>query len=391
MPTKHGDRLLVWGVAGIDANAIAQAQRTSELPFIEGHVALMPDAHFGLGATVGSVIPTRGAIIPAAVGVDIGCGMIAVETSLTAADLPDSLNRLLSLIERSVPSGVGRGHRRRDRQLPGDAWCLANPNPSVDDDSKLGAKARQQFGSLGAGNHFVEVCLDPKDTVWVVLHSGSRGVGNRLAMSHIGRAKGLMRQRLISLEDPDLAYFVEGEPEFESYLDDLLWAQDYARGNRETMMDAVLARLASVVAAPLQEVRRVDCHHNYTAREHHHGKDLWVTRKGAIRARRGDWGVVPGSMGTNTFIVKGLGNPASYDSAAHGAGRTMSRTQAKKTLTVESLADAMGGKAWLADKADALLDEHPDSYKDIERVMADQADLVEIEVELHQILNYKGA
>jgi len=391
MPTWHSDRLLVWGAGGIDPKAIAQAQRTSDVPFVEGHVALMPDAHFGLGSTVGSVIPTRGAIIPAAVGVDIGCGMIAVETSLTAADLPDTLGGLLSLIERSVPSGVGQGHRRGYGRLPGDTWCVRNPNPTVEHNSKLGVKAREQFGSLGSGNHFVEVCLDPKDTVWVVLHSGSRGVGNRLAMSHIDRAKGLMRQRFASLEDPDLAYFVEGEPEFELYLADLLWAQDYALGNRETMMDAVLDDLVSIVAAPLREVRRVNCHHNYTAREHHSGKDLWVTRKGAIRAREGDWGVVPGSMGTNTFIVKGLGNSASYDSAAHGAGRMMSRSQAKKKLTVESLCEVMNGKAWLAGKADALLDEHPDSYKDIERVMADQTDLVEVEVELHQILNYKGA
>ncbi len=200
----------------------------------------------------------------------------------------------------------------------------------------------------------------------------------------------MLRQRLESLEDRDLAYFAEGEPEFKAYLRDLLWAQDYARGNREAMMDAILRDLRAVVSTPFEEVRRVNCHHNYTARERHHGKELWITRKGAIRARDGDWGVVPGSMGTNTFIVRGLGNPDSYDSAAHGAGRTMSRTRAKKQLTVQSLADAMEGKAWLADKARALLDEHPDSYKDIGKVMADQADLVSIETELHQILNYKG-
>lgn len=390
MPEKLSNRLLAWGVENIQGEAIAQAHRTSQLPFIHGHVALMPDAHFGMGATVGSVIPTLGAIIPAAVGVDIGCGMIAVETSLDASQLPDDLYRLLSLIEESVPAGVGRGHTRGSKELPGDKWYKKHPNESVNKDAKLGAKTLMQFGSLGSGNHFVEVCLDVDENVWVVLHSGSRGVGNMLARQHINRAKGLMKERFIHLEDPDLAYFTEKDPEFQVYITDLMWAQDYALASREEMMNAVLANLRHVTTA-FFEKRRINCHHNYTARENFHGKNLWITRKGAIRAREGDYGVIPGSMGTSSFIVKGLGNKSSYNSSAHGAGRLMSRSEAKRTLTTESLTEAMGDTTWLKDKATALLDEHPDSYKDIERVMADQADLVTIETEINQILNYKGA
>ncbi len=390
MPEKLSRTLLAWGAENIDPKAVAQAHRTSKLPFIQGHVALMPDAHYGLGSTVGSVIPTLGAIIPAAVGVDIGCGMIAVETGLDAGDLPDDLGGLLSSIEQRVPAGVGRGYSRGHKRLRGDVWWSAHPNAAVAGDEQLARKTVEQFGSLGSGNHFVEVCLDPVDGVWVVLHSGSRGVGNMLARRHIARAKGLMKERFITLEDPDLAYLVEGEPEFQAYIADLLWAQEYALANREQMMDAVLGALFVIVARPLVERRRVNCHHNYTARERHHGKDLWITRKGAIRARVGDWGVIPGSMGTNSYIVKGLGNSASFDSSAHGAGRTMSRTEAKRTLSVESLTEAMGDRAWLESKAGRLIDEHPDSYKDIDRVMRDQTDLVSIEVELHQVLNYKG-
>ena len=363
------------------------------MPFVEGHLALMPDAHFGMGATVGSVIPTLGAIMPAAVGVDIGCGMIAVETFLTSEDLPDNLDDLLLSIQRSIPSGVGQGHNRGYQALPGDAWYNDHKNDSVRE-LDLAAKAVKQFGSLGSGNHFVEVCLDLEDGVWIVLHSGSRGVGNQLARIHIDKAKGLMKERFISLEDKDLAYLVEGEQEFQDYITDLRWAQGYAFASRSQMMDMVLKDLSyflGMEGVPPDEVQRINCHHNYTEQEHHRGKNVWVTRKGAIRARVGDMGVIPGSMGTNTFIVRGLGNPASFNSSAHGAGRTMSRTQAKKTLSLESFDEAMAGKTWLADKSKALLDEHPDSYKDIQRVMRDQADLVEVVTELTQILNYKGA
>lgn len=394
MPRRISDRLVSWA-SDIEDNTLAQAARAAGLPFIAGHVALMPDAHLGLGATVGSVIPTDGAIIPAAVGVDIGCGMIAVETSLMAGDLPDDLRRLLSRIERAVPAGVGRGHDlRKHPDPPGGIWLREHPNDSIAR-SGLGERAVSQFGTLGSGNHFVEVCLDEHGTVWVVLHSGSRGVGNRLAMSHIQTAKGKMKEYTISLPDPDLAYLVEGTPEFDEYMTDLLWAQRYALANREAMMDAVLGALLAELrshksAAPFTEVRRVNCHHNYTAREHHLGRDIWVTRKGAIRAREGDPGVIPGSMGTSSFIVRGLGNPLSFHSSAHGAGRRMSRRQAKRQFTPEQLAEAMEGKTWLSDRARDLLDEIPSSYKDIDVVMRDQADLVAVEAELTQILNYKG-
>ena len=394
MPRRISDRLVSWA-SDIDDNTLAQAARAAGMPFIAGHVALMPDAHLGLGATVGSVIPTDGAIIPAAVGVDIGCGMIAVETSLVAGDLPDDLRRLLSRIERAVPAGVGRGHDlRKNPDPPGGIWLREHPNDSIAR-SGLGERAVSQFGTLGSGNHFVEVCLDEHGTVWVVLHSGSRGVGNRLAMSHIQTAKGKMKEYTISLPDPDLAYLVEGTPEFDEYMTDLLWAQRYALANREAMMDAVLRALRAELrrhktAAPFTEVRRVNCHHNYTARDRHLGRDIWVTRKGAIRAREGDPGVIPGSMGTNSFIVRGLGNPLSFHSSAHGAGRRMSRRQAKRQFTPEQLAEAMEGKTWLSDRARDLLDEIPGSYKDIDVVMRDQADLVAIEAELTQILNYKG-
>ena len=371
----------------LDDKTVAQAARTAAMPFLAGHLALMPDAHLGLGSTIGSVIPTTGAVIPAAVGVDIGCGMIAVETAMTASDLPDDLHRLLRGIEQRVPAGVGKGH---NASSAGARWLAGHGNESVAE-AGMERRAVTQFGSLGSGNHFVEVCLDPGDVVWVVLHSGSRGVGNRLAQRHIKVAKADMKHRLIDLEDRDLAYLVEQTPEFDAYIRDLLWAQDYALANREQMMDAVLAELRRAApGAPHDERRRVNCHHNYTARERHDGRDMWITRKGAIRARKGDYGVIPGSMGTSSFIVRGLGNPDSYESSAHGAGRSMSRTQAKKRFDAAGLSGLMEGKTWLDRKAAALIDEDPRAYKDIHYVMARQADLVEIEVELTQILNYKG-
>jgi len=391
VPEKLTDHLISWA-SDLDPKAAEQAARSATLPFIFGHVALMPDAHYGLGATVGSVIPTLGAIIPAAVGVDIGCGMIAVETSLAADDLPDDLGPLLASIERSIPAGVGQGHQHTEH---GEAWWEEHPNGSVIADNQLIDKTVSQFGTLGSGNHFLEVCLSPTGTVWVVLHSGSRGVGNMLARRHIETAKGIMADYFIELPDPDLAYLVEGTPAFDAYMRDLLWAQNYALANRERMMDAALKDLSYALRpggdpVPFEEVRRINCHHNYSAKEHHRGKDIWVTRKGAIRARVGDYGVVPGSMGTSSYIVRGLGNPSSYNSSAHGAGRRMSRKQARQEFTVADLEQAMTGKIWLDSKGDELLDEIPGSYKDIDRVMADQADLVAVEVPLYQVLNYKG-
>jgi tRNA-splicing ligase RtcB len=379
-PTRHGN-LLSWA-SDIEPGTLAQAAKAASMPFVQGHLALMPDAHVGKGATIGSVIPTTGAVIPAAVGVDIGCGMIAVETSLSASALPDSLDPLLSRVEQVVPAGVGKGHEG------GRSVALPPGMPPLT--PKQQATAVAQFGSLGSGNHFVEVSLDERDVVWLVLHSGSRGIGNQLATSHIEGAKGLMKELFVSLPDPDLAYLVEGTPAFDAYITAMLWAQDYAMANRAAMVDAVLPELFRACGGAGREVGRVNCHHNFTEREHHDGHDVWLTRKGAIRARVGDRGVIPGSMGTRSYIVRGKGNPASYCSCSHGAGRRLSRGAARRQLTTESLAEAMAGRTWNADRAAALLDEHPASYKDIDVVMADQADLVEVEHTLRQVLNYKG-
>lgn len=383
--------VLSWG-SDIEPATLEQAAKAARLPFVHGHVALMPDAHVGFGATVGSVIPTLGAIIPSAIGVDIGCGMIAVETDLFADGLPDDLSRLHGYIAQVVPAGVGKGGA--DRDLPRD--LVAGLPELVRSEAALAARAAGQFGSLGSGNHFVEVCLDERDRVWVVLHSGSRGVGHALAEHHIAAAKGLMRSYFIELEDPDLAYLVERTPQFAAYVADMRWAQRYAMLSRDRMMDAVLTQLWGFVGADPatgvgRETQRINCHHNYTEHEHHGGANVWLTRKGAIRARAGDLGVVPGSMGTSSYIVRGKGNAASYHSCAHGAGRRLSRSAARKSLTVESLRETMGGRAWNAGQAQALLDEHPASYKDIDRVMADQADLVEVVHVLRQVVNYKGA
>jgi tRNA-splicing ligase RtcB (3'-phosphate/5'-hydroxy nucleic acid ligase) len=397
MPQKIGN-VLSWG-SEVEHDTIEQAAMASRLPFVKGHLALMPDAHIGMGATIGSVIPTQGAIIPSAIGVDIGCGMVAAETRLTADSLPDGFDHFLSNVERAVPAGLGKGHafsNGTERDL------RTSKVPPYSGATELStqqlAKVTEQFGTLGSGNHFVEVCLDERNHVWVVLHSGSRGIGNQLATQHIDGAKGLMKKMFISLEDPDLAYLVEGSPEFDSYVADMLWAQEYARANREAMMDAVLSELSSFVTSARRvsddaerlELRRINCHHNYTEREHHHGQNVWLTRKGAIRAREGDFGVIPGSMGTSSYIVRGLGNPASYESCSHGAGRRMSRGRARREIALEDFKTSMSGRDWQEDKADQLLDEAPQAYKDIDQVMADQSDLVAIEHTLHQILNYKG-
>lgn len=384
MPKRLDKKLLSWA-SDLDDKTVEQARRTSKLPFVDGHVALMPDAHYGMGATVGSVIPTAGAIVPAAVGVDIGCGMIAAQTSLTANDLPDKLGPLHGAIRKAVPAGVGKGHVG-DNAMPVD---LAAGAAALELTEKQTNKAHNQFGSLGSGNHFVEVCLDEADRVWVVLHSGSRGIGNELAMQHIECAQNEMKRYFIDLEDKDLAYLVEGTPEFDAYIAAMLWAQSYAYGSRQRMIDAVLAELFAFVGHGTV-VDVVNAHHNFTEREHHDGRNVWLTRKGAIRARVGDRGVIPGSMATGSYIVSGLGEPSSYMSCSHGAGRRLSRAAARKTLTVESLEAAMAGKTWDERSAEALLDEHPDSYKDIAQVMADQADLVTIDHTLTQVLNYKG-
>ena len=382
--TQVAPKLLSWA-SDIEQGTIDQAARTARLPIVRGHVALMPDAHVGMGSTVGSVVPTAGAVIPSCVGVDIGCGMVASETTLTASDLPDSLAALMPLVSRRIPAGVGKGHDAPVAE--GALAALGRPRTELD--AKQERTTAAQFGTLGSGNHFVEVCLDERDRVWTVLHSGSRGIGNQLAQRAIAEAKGLMRERVERLEDPDLAYLVQGEPAFDTYIADMLWAQAYAMGSRRVMAERLLASLFSVVGAG-EHVRTINCHHNFTQLETHGGQDLWITRKGAIKAGVGDEGVIPGSMGTRSYIVAGLGSEESYTSCSHGAGRRLSRSKARKTLTVDSLREAMGGRSWNDDAAERLLDEHPASYKDIDRVMADQKDLVSVSHTLRQVFNYKG-
>lgn len=386
MPEQLSKTLLSWASI-VDSKTLNQAHTLSRLPFIEGHVALMPDAHLGKGATVGSVIPTSGAIIPAAVGVDLGCGMIATQTDLTASDLPEDLSALLRRIEEEVPAGMGK----ETDSNAGGRYLSLYPLESPYAGTKEVNRAVRQFGTLGSGNHFIEICLDPNDGVWAVVHSGSRGIGNILAREHIKRAQGLMREYFITLDDPDLAYFIEGSKEFGAYIRDLDWAQRYAFHSRQQMMDRVIASMAVACGRPIEHSFTVNCHHNYASREHHWGKNILVTRKGAISAREGQYGVIPGSMGTDTYIVRGYGHPASFNSAPHGAGRVMSRTQAKRELTAESLSEMMKGKTWLSGKANKLVDEHPDAYKPIKQVIRDSADLVEVVTILQQILNYKGA
>ena len=391
---KVNDRLYSWA-SDIEPDTIEQAAKTSRLPIVEDHVALMPDAHVGIGATVGSVIATKGAVIPAAVGVDIGCGMIAAELPFTANHVPDDLNALLAQISRSIPAGVGKGHGKIRKSA--EQWYYKNP-PASDISYKKSQAALEQFGTLGSGNHFFELCLDERDVVWVVLHSGSRGVGNQLASDHIKTAKGLERNLNAKLEDPDLAYFLEGEPEFQAYIGDMLWAQSYAFANRHEMMrgalrqvwDAFMGRDTSDMSAEDRYSRLINCHHNFTERETHGDKKLWITRKGAIKADVNDYGVIPGSMGTRSYIVKGKGNTDSWKSCSHGAGRRMSRGEAKRRFNAADLMVAMQGKTWQQRDAQQLIDEIPASYKDIDQVMDDQKDLVEIEHTLHQVLNYKG-
>jgi tRNA-splicing ligase RtcB len=385
MPDQVNDKLISWA-SEIDPETIRQAEKTARLPIVEGHVALMPDAHVAIGATVGSVIPTKNAVIPSAVGVDIGCGMVAAELDLTDSQLPDNLEPLLGRIEQAIPAGVGQGHDHVARNA--DRWLTAH-KPASELAAQKSAKVLKQFGTLGSGNHFFELCVDERGRVWVVLHSGSRGIGNLLATQHIAKARALAKDLELRLEDPDLGYFVEGTPEFDAYIGDMLWAQDYARANRDQMMDNAMREVFTFLGFG-RETRRINCHHNFTQREVHNGVETWITRKGAIKADVDDLGVIPGSMGTRSYIVRGKGNEASWMSCSHGAGRRHSRTKAKKLYTTADLAEQMKGKVWLSKRADALVDEIPTAYKDIDQVMADQSDLVEIQHTLHQVLNYKG-
>jgi tRNA-splicing ligase RtcB len=367
----------------VESVALDQLRNISALPWVFHHVAAMPDVHYGKGSTVGSVVAMRGAVSPAAVGVDIGCGMGALRTNLRASDLPESLRSLRSDIEAAIPVGFN-GH---DEPAAGAAaWPLWEQfdrlTPKV---HGLRGRARLQLGTLGGGNHFIELCLDTEDGVWLMLHSGSRNIGKELAEIHIAKAKKLAHNR--SLPDRDLAVFLAGTPEMKAYRHDLFWAQEYARANREVMFGLAEGVLREHFPQ-LRIEQKITCHHNYVAEEVHYGEEVLVTRKGAIRAGVGDLGIIPGSMGTRSYIVRGLGNPEAFESASHGAGRRMSRGEAKRRFTVKDLAAQTAGIECRKDGG--VLDEIPSAYKEIERVMEDQRDLVEVVAELRQVMCVKG-
>ena len=381
-------KLLNWASI-LDDKTREQAVMTAGLPFIYPHLALMPDAHLGKGATVGSVIPTLRAIIPAAVGVDIGCGMIAVRTQYSVKDLPKDRKSLREDIERVIPLSAGNNNKKilptaapRVAELQQRA-AKAGFNPA-----QYVAKWELQLGSLGSGNHFIEVSADEDDGVWLFLHSGSRGIGNRIAQHHIGIAQHVSRKNQVYLPDPDLAYLDEGTPQFDRYIAELRWAQHFALLNREEMMDRVAAQFSRWVGGPVRELELINCHHNFTQQETHYGKPVWVSRKGAIKAGHGDPGLIPGSMGTASYVVEGRGNPASLNSSPHGAGREYSRNAARKTFSLEELKRAMRGIEFRA--SEAFIDEIPAAYKPIDQVMQDAADLVTVRHKLRQLVNVKG-
>jgi len=375
----------------IEPVARQQLINISEMPFLFHHLAVMPDCHLGKGATVGSVIATKGAIIPAAVGVDVGCGMVAVKTKFFASDLPDNLDKIRTGIERRIPLGAGVGNKSLTNSAIERVKRLRSV--ATQDYDKVDKNWTGALGTLGSGNHFIELCLDESAQVWVVLHSGSRGIGNRLATKHIKVAQKLMEQDSILLKDRDLAYLTEDTNEFDAYITDLLWAQDFARLNREEMMDRVMKELSYTFFQEDGhqdeiELERINCHHNFTQQETHFGNQVWITRKGAIQMTKGQKGIIPGSMGTKSYVVSGLANPMSYDSAPHGAGRRFSRSEAKRRFTMEDLEKAMGDISFRHSKS--LIDEIPMAYKDIDEVMENSKELVRVEHTLKQILNIKG-
>lgn len=382
----------------IEDEALKQATNIASLPFIHHNgVALMPDVHAGKGSTIGTVIATKQAIIPAAVGVDVGCGMNAIRLSLKASDLPTNLKTLREGIEKVVPTGNGQHDLSRDIEsiYAGNINYLEldpilQKYPKIGDYDKLHSKSICQLGTLGSGNHFIEICLDENQDVWVMLHSGSRGIGNILASFFIERAKRNMERWFIKVPDIDLAYIPEDTEEFQDYMSVIDWAQKYAFKNREVMMDNVISVLQNHIQKPFMITQEaINCHHNYVVKENHFGDNLWITRKGAIRAREGDLGIIPGSMGQRSYIVKGKGNKESYCSCSHGAGRKMSRTKARNTFTTNDLIAQTQGVECL--KTEAILDEIPSAYKDIEEVMESQTDLVDVVHTLKQVLCVKGA
>jgi tRNA-splicing ligase RtcB len=390
----------------VEEQAMQQLKNIVSLPFIHKHVAVMPDVHLGKGATIGSVIPTKGAIVPAAVGVDLGCGMMAVRTSIRAEHLPDSLAEIRSAIEKAVPHGrttVGKHYdpakdrglwynapeinQIRFKELEGGLKAiLEKQNDKLL--NRAAAGAEKQLGTLGTGNHFIEVCLDENNHVWVMLHSGSRGIGNRIATHFIEKAQALVKMWFVHLPDVDLAYLPQGIKEFDEYVEAVEWAQRFAMVNREIMMENALNALRRFFPDLATTEEAVNCHHNYVEMENHYGANVWLTRKGAVRARSGDLGIIPGSMGAKSYIVRGKGNPESFCSCSHGAGRVMSRGEAFKKITLEDHAKATAGVECRKDKE--VIDESPAAYKPIEAVMAAQADLVDIVHTLKQCLCVKG-
>lgn len=393
LESQNGGLIKTWtkGVLFED-EARNQLKKLAELPFIHKWVAAMPDVHAGRGTTVGSVIPTKGAIIPAAVGVDIGCGMMAQKTSLRATDLPDSLSSIRGQIERDIPVGYGYHNKAVPKECL-EAWAqmetgyksIIERHPRIRE-----TKTYKQLGTLGGGNHFIELCLDENQDVWIMLHSGSRGVGNAIGHYFIELAKKEMEKWFIQLPNEDLAYLSEGSEHFNDYVEAVYWAQNYARLNRELMMNRIVAGLRHQKGIPpftLLE-RAVNCHHNYVELEHHYGENVYVTRKGAVRAREGDLGIIPGSMGAKSFIVRGLGNQESFCSCSHGAGRKMSRTKARAVISLEDHKRATAEVECRKD--DGVIDESPAAYKDIDAVMAAQSDLVEIVHTLKQVVCVKG-
>lgn len=374
----------------IEPAAKQQLFNMAELPFVFKHIAVMPDCHLGKGATVGSVIATKGAVIPAAVGVDIGCGMIAVKTKFFANDLPDSLEKTRTGIERRIPLGAGAFNKKLTTTAQ---KRVAQLKASGRDYQAVDRRWTEALGSLGSGNHFIEICLDESDHVWVVLHSGSRGIGNKLAMKHIKTAQKLMEENRVQLKDRDLAYLVEGRKEFSDYITDLLWAQDFALLNREEMMDRVMTELSYLFykedghQADI-ELERINCHHNFTQREKHFSENVWVTRKGAIQMKQGQKGIIPGSMGTRSYVVSGLENQMAYHSAPHGAGRRFSRGEARRRFTMDDFRKAMAGIE--CRHSAKLIDELPMAYKDIDEVMENSRNLVKVEHTLRQLVNVKG-
>lgn len=387
----------------IDEMAENQLVTMGQLPFIHHHIAAMPDCHGGMGSTIGSVIPTKGAIIPAAVGVDLGCGMMAVQLDINASDLPDNLHAMRCEIEANVPHGRTDNGGANDRGAWGETpakvleyWShygvesvladVIDRHPGM---MKGHVNTHRHLGTLGTGNHFIEVCLDESQNVWVMLHSGSRGIGNRIGSYFIRLAKKEMERWFIQLPDKDLSYFVEGTEHFNDYIRAVLWAQDFALMNRELMMEECLNSIDKILGRHVDVVQEaINCHHNYVEMEHHYKSNVWLTRKGAIRARKGDLGIIPGSMGAKSYIVEGLGNPESFHSCSHGAGRAMSRREARRRFSESDLAEQTAGIECRKDID--VVDEIPSAYKDIDVVMANQSDLVTVKHTLKQVLNVKG-